>query len=222
MVDEATWVDRFPGLASLGGEVLQVLAASARIVTLPAGSRIFGPGQSPESFLLLLDGSVRVHQIAENGREIVLYRVSSGDSCALTTACLMGYDDYQAEAVAETDIRAVTIPRATFDELIALSPQFRRFVFTAFSRRVTDLLRIIEEVAFQRLDIRLAAKLLELAHGSATVNMTHSELAAELGTAREVVSRQLHELQRRNWVAAGRGHIEILDRPALARLAAAA
>jgi CRP-like cAMP-binding protein len=92
--------------------------------------------------------SVRVQQVSEGGREIVLYRVSAGESCALTTACLMGYEDYLAEAVAETDVRAVAIPRATFDDLIARSPEFRRFVFTAFSRRVTDLFHVIEEIVF--------------------------------------------------------------------------
>ena len=96
----------------------------------------------------------------------MLYRVAAGESCALTTACLMGYEDYPAEAIAETDIRAVAIPRATFDDLIARSAEFRRFVFTAFSTRVTNLFRIIDEVAFSRMDIRLAHKLLELSHGA--------------------------------------------------------
>lgn len=217
-----SWISAFPGLASLGEDTVRILQQASRVVSLPAGNRIFGPGQSPESYLLLLSGSVRVHQIAENGREIVLYRVAAGDSCALTTACLMGYEDYLAEAIAETDVRAIAIPRSTFDDLIARSPEFRRFVFTAFSRRVTDLFRLIEEVAFQRLDIRLAARLLERAGNGSDVALTHQELATELGTAREVVSRQVNELQRRGWITAGRGHITIRDRKALAQLAASA
>ncbi len=221
-MQDASWIDQFIGLGALPAADRERIERAGRAIALPAGSRIFGPGQSPESFLLLVEGSVRVHQVSEGGREIVLYRVSAGESCALTTACLMGYDDYQAEAVAETAIRAVMIPRQLFDELVSESAVFRRFVFTAFSRRITDLLRIIDEVAFQRVDIRLAGKLLELAAGANVVTRTHQELAAELGTAREVISRQLHELQRRGWIASGRGHIDIRDGAALARLASTA
>lgn len=216
-----SWLDRFEALSALAPAARATLERAGRIVALPAGRRIFGPGQAPASYVLLLEGSVRVHLFSEGGREIVLYRVSAGESCALTTACLLGYEDYQAEAVAETDIRAVMIPRQTFDELIGSSAEFRRFVFAAFSRRVTDLCRVIDEIAFQRLDVRLASRLLELAGSGRSVESTHSEIAAELGTAREVVSRQLHEMQRRGWIASGRGHVEILDREALAKLAAA-
>lgn len=215
----ASWLDRFEGLGALDEATRGELLRAGRVVAMPAGRRIFGPGQAPSSFLLLLEGSVRVHQISESGREIVLYRVSEGESCALTTACLLGYQDYIAEAIAETDIRAVAIPRQTFDELVARSPQFRQFVFLAFSRRVTDLCRLIDEVAFQRLDMRLAGRLIERSHGADAIDLTHQELAAELGTAREVVSRQLNELQRRGWIAVSRGHIEIKDRAALESLA---
>ena len=214
-----SWIDRFEGLASLDDDAKAELLRAGRVVQMPAGRRIFGPGQAPSSFMLLLDGSVRVHQVSESGREIVLFRVTEGQSCALTTACLLGYEDYIAEAVAETDIRAVAIPRQTFDDLVARSTAFRKFVFMAFSRRVTDLCRVIDEVAFQRLDIRLAGRLLDRAGASPTLSLTHQELAAELGTAREVVSRQLHELQRRGWIASGRGHIEIKDRAAIEALA---
>jgi CRP/FNR family transcriptional regulator len=219
MASSEEWLTRFPSLSRLGSDLVGVLTHSSSVVALPAGSRIYGPGQAPTNFLLLLDGSVRVQQVSEGGREIVLYRVSAGESCALTTACLMGYEDYLAEAIAETDVRAVAIPRATFDDLIARSPEFRRFVFTAFSKRVTDLFHVIEEVAFSRMDIRLAHKLLELSHGSDEVAATQQQLASELGTAREVVSRVLTELHRRGWLAATRGHIAISNRAALERLA---
>ena len=99
----ANWTDHFPGLKKLEPEIARPLVETSKVVTLPAGTRIFGPGQSPESYLLLIDGTVRVQQVSETGREIVLYRVSAGESCALTTACLMGYEEYQAEGVTETD-----------------------------------------------------------------------------------------------------------------------
>ena len=214
------WITRFEGLSRLEPDVKDVLIGKSAVISVPAGTVIFGPGKSPENLLLLLDGRVRVQQVSESGREIVLYRVEAGQSCVLTTACMLAYDDYAAEGIAETDIRAAAVPRTVFDELISKSVAFRNFIFTAYSRRITDLFLVIEEIAFQRLDIRLAHKLLELARGTSQIKATHQQMAAELGTAREVVSRQLGEFQRRGWVSQARGVIEILDRAGLERLAA--
>jgi len=214
------WIDAFPGLAGLHSAHRNALETASHVAQVPPGTRIFGTGQVPENFLLVIDGSIRVQQVSESGREIVLYRVNAGESCPLTTACLMGHEGYLAEAIAETDIRAVAIPRAIFELLLAESPEFRRFVFTAFSFRLTNLFRLIEDVAFARIDIRLAHKLLELAGRRDVLAVTHQQLAAELGTAREVISRQLNELQRRGWVSAARGAITLIDRGALQRLAA--
>ncbi|WP_298432471.1 Crp/Fnr family transcriptional regulator [uncultured Jannaschia sp.] len=213
------WTARFPGLAQLERPIRDLLLARGRVVTLDEGTLVFGPGKSPENMLFLLDGSVRVQQVSETGREIVLYRIHAGESCVLTTACLLAYDDYSAEGVAETPVRAAAIPRTLFDELVATSPAFRSFVFAAFSKRITDLFLVIDEVAFQRMDVRLAATLIELSEGAETLDTTHQKLSVELGTAREVVSRQLTEFQRRGWVRQSRGTIHLLDRPALHRLA---
>ena len=107
-----------------------------------------------------------------------------------------------------------------FDELVSQSAEFRQFVFSAFGRRITNLFHVIEEVAFQRVDIRLAEKLIELSAGETLVRITHQQLAAELGTAREVISRQLSEFQRRHWIEQSRGVIKLEDKPGLKRLAA--
>jgi CRP/FNR family transcriptional regulator, anaerobic regulatory protein len=213
------WIAQFPGLHQLPPDPLASLVTHARVIALPVGSRIYGPGQAPDSYILLRDGAVRVQQVSDSGREIVLYRVSAGESCALTTACLMGYEDYLAEAIAEADVRAVAIPRATFDDMIARSPEFRRFVFTAFSARVTDLFRIIDAVAFARMDIRLAQKLIELSHGGESLLVTQQQLASELGSAREVINRLLSEFQRRGWISHARGTVLILNKAALEGLA---
>lgn len=214
------WTASFPGLATVEPEIRDLLLGASKIVDLPAGTRIFGPGQSPENYLLLLDGTVRVQQVSESGREIVLYRVAAGQSCALTTACLMGYEDYQAEGIAETHVKAVAIPRAAFDEAIARSASFRKFVFTAFSVNITTLFKLIEEVAFSRIDVRLAQRLLQLADSRGRVERTHQQIAAELGSAREVIGRQLHEFQRRGWLTTSRGIIDLAKPDALRQLAA--
>ncbi len=214
------WLDAFPALARLPTEARQRLLADGREVRLDAGTTIFGPGQSPPAYLLVLAGTVLVRQTSETGREIALYRVAAGESCALTTVCLLGDEAYQAEGVAESDVLAVAIPRTTFDALIAQSSEFRKFVFTAFSARIANLFRLIEDVAFQRLDIRLAQKLIERADAGGAVAATHRQLAAELGTAREVVSRILHEFQVRGWISPGRGSLQICNRTAISVLAA--
>ncbi|EKE72893.1 MULTISPECIES: Crp/Fnr family transcriptional regulator [Roseobacteraceae] len=216
------WIDRFAGLSSLEPRVRERLVAQSQIVHLPLGTVLFGPGKSPENLLLLLEGTVRVQQTTEGGREIVLYRVHAGESCVLTTACLLAYEDYSAEGIAETEVEAVAIPRRVFDDLVANSQSFRTFVFSAYSRRITDLFHVIEEIAFQKVDIRLAQKLLELSKGAGRLKATHAQLAAELGTAREVISRQLQEFQRRGWVETARGEVTLVNPAALRNLSEAA
>ncbi|WP_336080547.1 Crp/Fnr family transcriptional regulator [Thalassospira sp. CH_XMU1448-2] len=214
-----SWIDQFQGLSRLPDAIRNYLLEESKIVTVPANTVIFGPGKSPENLLLLLEGTVRVQQTSDAGREIVLYRVHAGESCVLTTACLLAYEDYSAEGIAETQTRAVAIPRAAFDKLVSDSIEFRQFVFTAYSKRITDLFVVIEEIAFRRLDIRLAQKLIELCGAEDTVLSTHQKLAVELGTAREVVSRQLQEFQRRGWIEQTRGTIKLIDRNEIGKLA---
>jgi len=213
------WISRFEGLSNLPQSQKDQLIAETQVVTVPKDTVIFGPGKTPENLLLLLDGSVRVSQMSEAGREIVLYRVNAGESCVLTTACLLAYEEYSAEGVAETDVQAAAVPRRVFDRLISQSEDFRRFVFSAYSKRITDLFVVIEEVAFKRIDIRLAQRLLELKDSTDKIRATHQNLAVELGSAREVISRQLQEFQRRGWVKANRGEIEILAADQLKTLA---
>ena len=213
------WTSRFDGLSKLDPKTRDYLTANSKVVKVPAKTTIFGPGKSPQNMLFLLDGTVRVQQSSDSGHEIVLYRIHAGESCVLTTACLLAYEDYSAEGISETEISAAAIPRKVFDELIATSDGFRNFVFAAFSKRITNLFLMIDEVAFQRLDVRLAHKLVELAAGADTIAATHQNLAAELGTAREVISRQLQEFQRRGWIEQSRGKIAILQRKGLENLA---
>ena len=215
MAQDDMWLDRFAGLARLEPAIKAQLLARSAVVTAPAGTVIFGPGKSPENMLFLLAGTVRVQQVSDTGHEIVLYRIEAGESCVLTTACLLAYDDYAATGIAETDVRAAAVPRDVFDDLVAQSKSFRNFVFAAFSKQITDLFLMIDEVAFQRIDVRLADKLLKLSHGDDRIATTHQKLAVELGTAREVVSRQLQEFQRRGWIAQARGAVMIADRAGL-------
>lgn len=219
---EASWIEKFNGLSRLPADIRAELEGGSQIVSVASGTQIFAPGQTADNLWLLLDGTVKVQQKSETGREIFLYRVHAGESCVLTTACMLAFEDYSAEGTAETDVRAVAIPRKTFDDLVARSPVFREFVFTAYSRRITDLFTLIDDIVFQRMDVRLAARLLALADDEGVVHATHAVLSTELGTAREVISRTLSEFQRRGWVAQSRGEVHLIGKEGLTRLAQSA
>ena len=212
------WVDRFPGLSRLENVTKARLMSQSQILSFALGDVIFGPNTSPENMLFLLEGTVRVQQVSDTGREIVLYRINAGESCVLTTACLLAYDDYAAEGIVEAPVKAAAIPRDVFDDLVSTSKSFRTFVFAAFSKRITDLFQMVDAVAFQRIDVRLAQRLLALANGARTVRTTHQKLSVELGTAREVISRQLQEFQRRGWIVQSRGTVDLIDPAPLQRL----
>ena len=212
------WIDRFEGLKRLPEDIRADLMNGSQIVKVPAGTQVFAPGQSADNLMLLLEGSVRVQQRSETGREVFLYRVHAGESCVLTTACMLAFEEYSADGIAESEVTAVVIPRTTFDDLVARSRIFREFVFAAYSRRITDLFTLIDDIVFQKMDVRLASRLLELADVSGTVHATHAFLASELGTAREVISRTLAEFQRRGWIEQSRGRVDLVGREGLTRL----
>jgi CRP/FNR family transcriptional regulator len=212
-------VTTFPQFARLDPESARTLESASRIIAIPPGTVMFQDGTECSNYVLVLEGSIRVQKVAENGREIVLYRVEAGQSCVLTTNCLIARDDYSAEGIAESDVKALTLPAATFRSLLARSDAFRDFVFSAYASRIADLLMLIEEVAFGRIDVRLGAWLRQHADGSGDIKATHQDIAVELGTAREVVSRQLKEFERRGWVALHRGRLVVTDAAGLSSLA---
>lgn len=170
--------------------------------------------------MFVLSGTICVTRVGENGREIVLYRVASGDTCLLTTSCLIAGERYPAEGFAETDVRAVALADDLFNEALAISAEFRAFVFASFGVRLTALLLLVDAVTFGRADARLARYLVESVSASGEVSVTHRQLAAELGTAREVVSRLLKAFERRGYVRLARGRIVITDDAGLRSLAA--
>ncbi len=208
-------MEGFPALRDLDAEARRLLEDGARPATVAAGTSLFLDGDPCTAFTLVLDGAVRVQKVSESGRCIVLYRVEPGETCVLTTNALMAAIPYGAEGLAETDLAVAIVPLSTFRRLLAVSEVFRRFVFSAYATRISDLLLLIEEVAFARIDTRLAHLLLARADPSGQVRATHHELATELGSAREVISRQIKEFERHGWVSAARGRVVVCDRVAL-------
>lgn len=206
-----------PGLAGLDHATAASLAGAARIVHLAAGQNVFAPGAPCRNYLVVIAGSVRVSTMTENGREVVLYRVGPGEACVLTTACLMAGRDYDAYGAAETDVEAYALPRDRFEALLDGVQGFRRFVFGQFGERLIGMIATVQEVAERHVDRRLAKFLLTNAPDGG-LRMTHQAIAAELGTAREVVTRLLKDFAARGMVELGRGRVAIANRQALDRL----
>lgn len=193
------------------------LAPFAASIRVGKGTFVFRPGDEARSYLLVRAGVIRVQLTAETGREITLYRVGEHEGCVLTTSGLLSAEPYGAEAVCETDVEALSVPRVTFRRLLAENEMFRDFVLSTYAARVADLILVMEETAFRAVPRRLARTLLSKAEGG-TVHATHQALAAEIGTAREVVSRHIKEFERRGLVRGQRGTILLADIDALTAL----
>ena len=208
--------DGYPILAHLPKALRERVLAEAQTLTVPAGTVLFDERQPCRGFPFVLDGAIRVLKPAANGRELPLYRVLPGESCVISSSCLLGRADYNARGVTESETTLALLPRELFDELLA-QPVFRGFVFDLFAERMADLMQLVEEVAFRKLDQRLANLL--LGHGR-LVRATHQQLADELGSVREMVSRILKAFVEQGLVKVSREQIEIVDPAGLRRVAA--
>ena len=205
-------LERFPLFSSLPQPLLEELDAGAQEIRAPAGTVLFDERQPCAGFPLVLEGDIRVTRAAPSGRGILLYRVGPGEGCILSGGCLLGNSSYSASGVAETDVLLLRIPPALFQRLMVESEPFRRFVFGMYGERLGEVMELVEAVAFQRLDARLAQLLV---HRGPVLQATHQSLADELGSVREIVSRLLRSFEERGWVRLERERVTLLDLKAL-------
>ena len=207
----------FPALGSLDPELGRLIRSRSSMAEVPAGTVLFDEGAACRAFPLLLSGQVRVAKTSHDGREMVLYRIRPGQICLLTSSCLLGHAQYPARGVAETALRLVLLPGDCFHRLLAAGGEFQRLVFGLFAERITELMELVEVVAFGRLDQRLAAL---LARRGVVVEASHQQLADELGSVRVVVSRLLKSFEDRGWLTLGREQIRVTDATGLREFAA--
>lgn len=210
-------LQHYPMLRTLPSTMLDAYLATANVALLSAGTMVFSENQPCQGFPLLLAGSVRVIKSSPNGRELQLYRIAAGESCILTTSCLLGHSTYRARGIVEQDAELVILPPAAFHTLMAESAPFRDYIFNLFAERLTDLMELVSAVAFQKLDQRLAALLV---NKPSPIRTTHQALADELGSAREIISRLLKGFAEQGWVRLAREQIEVCDAAALKKFAA--
>lgn len=205
---------RFPVLEHVDAPTLRTLGQANRIKA-PANTFLFGVGERCSSFLLLLEGRIRVYISSDEGREMSLYRIEPGQTCLLTTSCLMGGSPYPAIGRTETDVQGLAIENDKFNTLLASSAEFRRLVFQDFGDRLSLIIQLAHEVAFNKLDLRLA----DFLSKKDLSKITHHQIAMELGTVREIVSRLLKQFQDEGMVKLHRNRIEITDQLKLTKRA---
>jgi len=206
------WLNTFPELKENRDKAWRVTAGKAMRMQVKQGSVLFRDGDACNGYVLVVSGAIRVQKVDPQGHEIVLYRVEEGQSCMLTTTCLLANQHYPAEGVAETDVDLILLPLDAFDSALSESPSFRHFVMANIGQRISDLMLLLEDVAFGRKDVRLAAFLLKSTKQNGDVlELTHRQLAVELGTAREVVSRLIKDFERKGLVSLGRNKVTILQ-----------
>jgi len=191
---------------------------AASIAKIPAGHDVFLEGDRVDAIALLISGVVRVYKIGETGREITLYRFGNGQSCILTANAILSQQNFQAIATVEKDAEAVMIPADAFRDWVVRYDRWREFVFDLLSQRLSSIMAIVDEIAFHRMDTRIASLLLIHARSQNPLRITHQEIAAELGSSREVVSRLLEDFNERGLIRSGRGEIEVLDTEGLESL----
>lgn len=215
-----TWTAGAIGFASLDTRTRATLDTLTP-ATIPAGTVLFRPGDPARGFVIVLSGRIDVFLTGQNGREILLYSVQPGQSCIQTTLGLLGNESYAGEAIAHETCRAVLIPRTMFLSLMDSAANFRSLVFSAFAGRMQTMMHVLEKLAFQKVESRLAQYLVDSATSDGYVIATQAELAVAIGSAREVVSRRLDGLARRGLVHAQRGRVQLRDIPGLREIAAA-
>jgi CRP/FNR family transcriptional regulator, anaerobic regulatory protein len=198
-------------LQNADASLIHEFQQAASFTRIPAGQDVFLEGDRVDGIALLISGVVRVYKISETGREITLYRFGLGQSCILSANAILNQNTFPAIATVEQDAEAVIIPSDVFRDWVRRFDPWREFIFDLLSQRLSSLMAVVEEVAFHRMDVRLASLLLARSRIHNPIRITHAEIASELGSSREVISRLIEDLSARGIVRLARGEIEVLD-----------
>jgi len=200
-----------PILQRADSQLIQEFQQAAAFVRISAGRDLFIEGDRVDGIALLISGVVRVYKIGETGREITLYRFGLGESCILTANAILSQKNFPAIASVEQDADAVMIPADIFRDWVNRYDLWRDFVFDLLSQRLFSVMLIVDEIAFRRMDVRVASLLLQRSQIQNPVHMTHQEIASELGSSREVISRLLEDFSEKGLIRSGRGEVEVLE-----------
>ncbi|MCB0780658.1 MAG: Crp/Fnr family transcriptional regulator [Flavobacteriales bacterium] len=194
-------------------ELIEAIAAVGEVKEVKAGDLLIDTGDWVRQLPLLLSGSIKVFRDDEEGGELFLYHLHAGEACAMTLTCCLAQEQSEVRAIAEEDTEFIAIPVRYMDEWMPKYKSWRELVMQTYRMRFEELLGAIDLIAFKKLDDRLLHYLQAKvrATGNQTLSMTHQQIADEMHTAREVVSRLLKQMERRGLVRSGRNRIELVE-----------
>ncbi|KQO70648.1 Crp/Fnr family transcriptional regulator [Methylobacterium sp. Leaf88] len=210
------WIERFPLVRSFSASHLQIARGTVHFPVLEAGAIAYELQDACANYLMCIDGRTRVFRMSESGREMLIYKVGAGGTCVLTTQCLLSGGGFPAQSIAEARTELAALPADTFRQLMRESDTFRDFVLDDYTRLLSGMFDLVEEIAFAPLEQRLARRLLIEADADGIVWKTHQQLASDVGSVREVVSRLLGEWADIGLVEIRRGQVQVIDRASLA------
>ncbi len=202
--------ENYPFLQNLSEGEIDTLKNFSILKVIPAGEMVFLEGDSCSFFSLIISGKVRVYKTGVTGREITLYRFGNGESCILTASCILSNNSFPAAAVVEEEVNAVLVPSELLREFVKGHDLWRKYFFDILANRLAEVMEIIDEVAFKKMDSRLADYLL-LNAIDYKLDITHLRIASELGTSREVVTRILKDFEKEKLIETVRGKINIIN-----------
>ncbi|MGI1671859.1 MAG: Crp/Fnr family transcriptional regulator [Neptuniibacter sp.] len=203
-------LQQYPELSPLDAAGEDILE-SAHKFQVPAGTVLFRQGDSCNNFIMVTSGCIKVVAQSPTGREVLLYRIENKGTCVLTTSCLLGNQHYPAEGIAETDITAYMLPKSVFETALNKSPSLRQFIFSSYVSPLSEVIELVQSIAFESVETRLVEYLIANNDSSMTISRSHQQIANELGTAREVVSRHLKRLEQKGMIQLERGSIRVCD-----------
>lgn len=208
----------YPELAEIREPAWLEILDRARSVQVPANTLFLNEGDNCDGFVLLLEGVVRVYQLAKDGRTVTLYRVNPGEICILSLNSLVQKQPFMAFAETESAVTGLGLSARDFMAAMRVSEPFSRHMLGKLVEHYRDLMSLVQDTVFNRLDMRLACLLGRLFERtrSNTLHITHQELANELGTSREVISRILKEFEHQDCIRLSRGRIHLCSAEGLA------
>lgn len=211
MINVQNLKDKYPMLFE--EDLLSEISKQGIVKHVPEGKMLQDIGDFIKHMPLLIDGTIKIMREDNNGREVLLYYLERGDTCAFALTCCMNNQQSEIRAITEEDSEIIMIPTHFMEEWIVKYPSWRSYVFQSYNTRLNELLETIDSIAFLKMDQRLMKYLTDkvMVLGSTEISITHKEIAQEMNSSRVVISRLLKQLEKEDKIIIKRNQIEILN-----------
>ena len=220
-IDQKLLQNSLPFWSKLSPDETALLYSGARSIHFSKGQSLYRGDMECAGVLIMKSGSIRVYITSEEGREVTLYILESGDICIFSASCVLESIDFDVSIDAKSDCDIIQVNSSVFSSISSKNVYVELFSYKLATERFSDVMWAMQQILFTSFDKRLARFLIEESKRSDSldISMTHEQIAKYLGSAREVVSKMLKYFSRDGYVSLSRGGIHILDKNALAKLA---